>query len=158
MWLPLTVAAVFACACAPCAHAWHGSAGAVPRSSRLAARTRVVLQEVSDGDLSKEFSDLVLKMPRLIDPQRASYEAWRERRAKAAKDSRKSSVVRFEEVDLDDPQTEPRPLDRAPEEKRATPIDFEVDLAAYADGEDAYVVEDIDAENNNAADDYLGSL
>lgn len=125
-------------------------------------RAHILLGDVGsdDDDLSKEFSELTFKMPRIIDQQRASYEAWRERRAKETKNIRKSNVVSSEEVDLDDPQIEPKPFQPAASEQVVTPIDFDMDLGAYGKGEeeDAYVVDDIDAEDNDATDNYLNSL
>lgn len=138
---------------------WRTPAGIVPVRLRSAARARVQLDGgTSDEELSKELNDLVFKMPRILDPQRASYEAWRERRARETESSRKSKVVRSEVVDLDDPDTEPRPLEPVPPEAKMTPIEFEIEVADLRGDEEAYAVDDIDAEDNAATDNYLDSL
>jgi hypothetical protein len=148
------------------AHGWQSSAMA-PRSSLhttapRAPRAHVRLNEsgegLSDMDFTADFSAQLLKMPRLLDPQRASYEIYRERKNKETAKNLRSGVVSTEEINDDSSEpvydfrhVEPGPL--------ATPIpyDIEIDLMVE-DEEDAYEVNDLSTQDTNAADNYLNSL
>lgn len=138
--------------------------GAWSRPPRSHARARVVpraqakLADADGGDeLSKELSSLVFKMPRLVDPQRAAYEAFRERRLKQDRGEREATSS--EVVDLDNPSGE-TPQWREPGEAapKRTPIDFEIEINAFDEEEEAYVVDDIDAEDTDATANYLDKL
>jgi hypothetical protein len=90
-----------------------------------------------------------------MDPQRASYEAFRERRLqeRVVRD-----VTPFEVIDLDDPTGEtPQWQEPGKAPPKSTPIEFDIEINAF-DEEEAYVVDDIDAEDTDATDNYLNSL
>lgn len=125
---------------------------------RVPPRVRAQLAADTDGgdELSKELNALVFKMPRLVDPQRASYEAFRERRLQ---ERGEREVTSSEVVDLDNPSGE-TPLWQEPGEPEptVTPIEFDIEINAFEDDEEAYVVDDIDAEDTDATDNYLSKL
>jgi hypothetical protein len=109
------------------------------------------------SDLSKELNDLVFKMPRLITPERASYEKYRKRNADRNERNAQSQVTAYEEIDLENPVGEPKQPAPPAETEVSTPIEFEIDASAYEE-EDVYVVQDIEAEDTDATDTYLDSL
>ena len=116
-----------------------------------------MLANTDGGDeLSKELSDLVFKMPRLLDPQRASYEAFRERRLQ---ERGEREVNSFEVVDLDNP-TGATPQWQEPDKAlpKTTPSEFDIEISLFSDDEEAYMVDDIDAEDTYATDNYLNKL
>ena len=140
-----------------------GAPGAWSRLPRAHARTRAIpraratLADTDGGDeLSKELSDLVFKMPRLVDPQRASYETFRERRQQ---ERGEREVTSYEVVDLDNPTGEtPQWQEPGKAASKTTPIEFDIEINLFDDDDEAYVVDDIDAEDTDATDDYLNKL
>ena len=136
-----------------------GAWSRLPRAharTRASPRARATLADTDGGDeLSKELSDLVFKMPRLLDPQRASYESFRERRLQERGEREATS---YEVVDLDNPTGETPQWQEPGKAASKTPVEFEIEIDLLDDAEEAYVVDDIDAEDTDATDDYLNKL
>ncbi|KAJ1625779.1 hypothetical protein T492DRAFT_1037184 [Pavlovales sp. CCMP2436] len=112
------------------------------------------------ADMSADFSAQLLKMPRLLDPQRASYEGYRERKKAEAAKNRRSGVVSTEEINEDSSEPPyPEPRGEATPSPLAMPIPYDLEFDLCDDEEeDAYEVGEISEQATNAADNYLNSL
>mmetsp|Transcript_9442 Transcript_9442/g.24467 ORF Transcript_9442/g.24467 Transcript_9442/m.24467 type:complete len:166 (+) Transcript_9442:31-528(+) len=146
---------------------WSPRATPLTRSRTLAAARATVRADDSPDsgadELSRELNDQLLRMPRIMDAKRVSFEAYRKRKQEQTEQAMGSAVGRVDNVEIpldSDPKGAP-PEPVSMDELAAMPaIAFDEEIIIGYDEEDEEEGQDVDLVNDDfeAADDYLNSL